>query len=138
MLFYFIQRGFATNRFSAGAPIANSNGAVRHGSNGGIVRYSDNSQAKLMIQFAQQSKDFAGSYRIEFARWLVGEQEFGSIGKCNSNRDALLLTTRKHIGLVLFFSLQVNHLKQFSCPRTALCRTNATEHLRQFNISLRT
>src|SRR6266566_3423916 len=101
---------FASYRFRARTPIANSDSAVYRGGYRDIVCHCDNGQAKLAAQCAQELKYLAGRNGIKLPGWLIGQQQLWLIGNGYGNGSALLLAAGD---LVWPFPVHTFHADQF-------------------------
>jgi len=82
------------------------------------------------VQLVENICDFFARSRIEVARRLIGQQNFGPSHQRTSNHNSLLLPTAQLTGSVMRASRQPDLIERFGRSPLRFCSRNASDHER--------
>ncbi len=92
--------------------ITNPQYSIRPTGNLGIVGDIDDGCTIISIYRTQCVKNHLGSLGVQFARHLICKKQVGFIGKCNADRNALVLAPRELVRLVIDPVTQTERLEK--------------------------
>ena len=85
-----VQNQSATDSRLGEAAVFHADDAVVVGDKTGVVSHNDHCRSGLATEFAEQTKDLSAGLAVEFAGWLVGQNQLRRLQQCPGDCDPLL------------------------------------------------
>src|SRR5690606_19423078 len=98
------------------------------------MSYQDNCDVLIFIEPDKKIHDFNTGFGVQVAGQLVGKQKGRVVDQSPGNGNALLLTARELIGIMMYPRFQSQEFKRLSCPVCSVLRDLSAVKKWNFNV----